>query len=181
MFSPSSSRSSSPASISSKSSSSPRSPFANPICIPLKSSISPPATFSFASLVPPSPTLLVSSSPNLISCAYPSWPNRHYLSSPFSGNDPHHGSSYISDDDLRDVVCGSNGACGLGIVYEEDIIPVIPWEVTRQEPPVMIQAPVVRRPMPVRVETERKKRRRSSPLKRKRCVVGMSPIPEGAE
>ena len=78
-------------------------------------------------------------------------------------------------------MCDGGGLSGLGIVYEEDDVPVLPWEITRQPPPVVVEKPMVRRSMPVRVEGERKKRRRSSPLKRRRCVGGMSPIPEGAE
>lgn len=150
---------------------SPQFAFMNPSGIPPKSLPSQPSTtssnFSLSPSTPLFPNCNVSAT-----CAYPSWPNRDFLSptsSPKSSyTNPHcMGSSYVSDEDLLDLAQLD--------LYGDSRIPTveIPWEATRQ-PPVVIPSP----PMQARPA---KKRRRSSPLKRSRPVKGLSPITEGTE
>ena len=170
-----------PLSASSASSSSYSRRFANPISIPLKSVISPPSTAPYSgyfSLSPPTPPETISDTSS--SFGYPSWPTGPTLSgaSPtcMSAN-PQQKSSYISDEDLldlEDLELRDNvriPAVGVNRLGEGQIS----WSATRQPPVVLSSFPVA---PPTGAG---KKRRKSSPLKRKRLVRGMSPIAEGQE
>jgi len=171
--------SSTTSSISSSSLSPPGLTYANPICIPLKSLLSPPRTTTTAdyfSLSPATPPSAPFNSPNANSvCAFPSWPSGPLLSS--SSNTSTccatgcAKSSYISDEDLLDLeeleLCGD--------VRVVTGYPEISWSVTRQ-PPVVVTAQSINI-----VSRSKKKRRRSSPLKKERFVGRMSPIVEGVE
>ena len=172
----------SPASTTSSSSSSspPELTYANPIGIPLKSLLSPPSTTTtsadYFSLSPATPPSAPFNSPNANSaCAFPSWPSGPLLSS--SATTPSYAtrgcakSSYISDEDLLDLeeleLCGdvriATGAAEIS------------WSATRQ-PPMVVKSQEVHvgsRP--------KRKRRRSSPLKKQKFVGKMSPIVEGEE
>ena len=172
----------SPASTTSSSSSSspPELTYANPICIPLKSLLSPPSTTTtsadYFSLSPATPPSAPFNSPNANSaCAFPSWPSGPLLSSSTTTSScATRGcakSSYISDEDLLDLeeleLCGdvriATGAAEIS------------WSATRQ-PPMVVKSQEVHvgsRP--------KRKRRRSSPLKKQKFVGKMSPIVEGEE
>ncbi len=174
----------SPSSTTSSESSSSLSPpgltYANPISIPLKSLLSPPrtstTTIDYFSLSPATPPSAPFNSPNANSiCAFPSWPSGPLLSSSSSTSTccatGCEKSSYISDEDLLDLeeleLCGD--------VRVVTGYPEISWSVTMQ-PPLVIKAQcinIVARP--------KKKRRRSSPLKKQKFVGKMSPIAEGME
>ena len=172
----------SPASTTSSSSSTspPELTYANPICIPLKSLLSPPSTTTISadyfSLSPATPPSAPSNSPNANSaCAFPSWPRGPLLSSSATASScATRGcakSSYISDEDLLDLeeleLCGdvriATGAAEIS------------WSATRQPPVVVISREVHVGSRPKR------KRRRSSPLKKQKFVGKMSPIVEGEE
>lgn len=174
----------SPSSTTSSESSSSPSPhgltYANPISIPLKSLLSPPRTSTtivdYFSLSPATPPSAPFNSPNANSvCAFPSWPSGPLLSSSSSTSTccatGCAKSSYISDEDLLDLeeleLCGD--------VRVITGYPEISWSMTRQ-PPLVVEAQsinIVARP--------KKKRRRSSPLKKQRFVGRMSPIVEDME
>ncbi|CAF9926045.1 hypothetical protein IMSHALPRED_006854 [Imshaugia aleurites] len=150
--------------------------FADAINIPFKSLISPPSTtlcscdFSLSPITPPSSF----GSPAFASCAYPDWPQRDIL----APNVPSYGgskaNSYISDDDLLDLA--ELELVGGMRIPTDMRAEFISWEQTRQPPLVLQSLPVVTR----RVQPT-PKRRRSSPLKRKKIVLGMSPIAEAPE
>ncbi|MCJ1484361.1 hypothetical protein MMC06_004530 [Schaereria dolodes] len=157
--------------------------FSNGISIPAKSSLSPPSTTSSFFSLSPSITPCTPSSPNL-SCAYPSWPNQRSLSR-CGGSNWREGSSYISDEDLADFAC-------LDISSDEDMVvpsfaydqQCISWSETRQPPVVAVARPSVMdsiRRDPRRVAPTERKKRRSSPLKRKAPPRLMSTITEGPE
>ena len=159
----------------------------------LKSSLSPPST-TFTGISPSSsatssalsPSLSTTSSelslsslstssslssPSFASCAYPDWPKRDILS-PISSTSGNQASSYISDEDLLDLaqldLC-NNRRVPAG--REE-----ISWELTKQPPLVLHSLPVSQG-----ASASPKRRRRSSPLKRRKMVRGMSPIAEAPE
>ncbi|MCJ1266975.1 hypothetical protein MMC22_006860 [Lobaria immixta] len=170
----------SPSSSSTSSIPSPQSAFVNPMSIPLKSTLSPPSTTSNFSLSPATPIFPICS-PSA-TCAYPSWPNRDFLSSttptasPYgSGNGS--ASSYVSDDDLLDLASldlyGDSRVPAGMLAGLNQPIAAISWEATKQPP--------VRLPSPPLQKVQGKKRRRGSPLKRKRPVTGLSPITEAPE
>ncbi|KAL8989081.1 MAG: hypothetical protein Q9169_008440, partial [Polycauliona sp. 2 TL-2023] len=142
------------------------------------SRLSPPSTtsadLSLSPLTPPSSSV----SPYTVICAYPSWPAGDFLSTKASScshmsagsGQP---SSRISDEDLLDLeeldLCG-----GMRVPTGMTLgTPEIPWEATQQPPAVVFSAP--RRPS----VGGRKKRRRSSALKR--SMKAMSPIAEVPE
>jgi len=82
-------------------------------------------------------------------------------------------SSHISDEDLLD----------LEQVYLCDDVRIpaektagISWEATKQPPLISHSIPVQQKERPIP-----KRRRRSSPLNRRKMVAGMSPIAEGPE
>lgn len=164
--------------------------FADAMSIPSKSPLSPPSTtscdFSLSSLSSASTTSTSSSdscsspatpppslsSSSFASCAYPDWPKRDILI-PLSSFCGRQASSHISDEDLLDLeqlslaqdtrMLAENTSC-------------IPWEATKQPPVVLQSSPVTEKARPIP-----KRRRRSSPLNRKKMVTGMSPIPEAPE
>ena len=150
--------------------------FADAINIPFKSPISPPSTTSSSPNLSLSPATPPSSfgSPAFASCAYPDWPQRDNLSPADSSYCGSQANSYISDDDLLDLA-------ELELVDGMRIAPAmhteISWEQTRQPPLVLHSLPAVAR----KAQPTPKKRRRSSPLKRKKIVMGMSPIAEAPE
>ena len=153
--------------------------YANPICIPLKSLISPPSTTTttadYFSLSPATPSSVPFNSPNTNAmCAYPSWPSGPTLSSTTTSSTCSSGgcakSSYISDDDLLDLekleLCGD-----VRIVHD---YPEISWSQTRQ-PPVVVKA------RDAHTGSKSKRKRRNSPLKKGKFTSGMSPIVEAEE
>ncbi|KAL9072916.1 MAG: hypothetical protein Q9161_003287 [Pseudevernia consocians] len=154
--------------------------FADAINIPFKSPISQPSTTSSSSnlsLSPITPPFSFSNS-SFASCAYPDWPQRDILSPNASSYCGSPANSYISDDDLLDLeeleLVG-------GMRIPSDMrTEFISWEQTRQ-PPLVLQSmpsvPVLAR----KAQPTPKRRRRSSPLKRKKVVLGMSPIAEAPE
>ncbi|KAL8854344.1 MAG: hypothetical protein Q9221_000831 [Calogaya cf. arnoldii] len=155
--------------------------FENGIRIPPKSQLSPPSTtlagLSLSPLTPPSSSV----SPYTVICAYPSWPAGDFLTakaSSFShmaaGKDGQP-NSRISDEDLLDLeefdVCdGMRVPTGMMLAT-----PDISWEATQQPPAVVFSAP--KRPS----IGEKRKRRRSSALHRRRSMKAMSPIAEVPE
>ena len=147
--------------------------FADAIDIPFKSPISQPSTtlsspnLSLSPLTPPSSF----GSPGFASCAYPDWPQRDILFPNDSSYCGSQGNSYISDDDLLDLA-ELELVGGMRVPRTE-----ISWEQTRQPPLVLHALPAVAR----KAQPTPKKRRRSSPLKRKKMVLGMSPIAEAPE
>ncbi|KAL8856379.1 MAG: hypothetical protein Q9178_007016 [Gyalolechia marmorata] len=155
--------------------------FANPISIPLKSRLSPPSTTSAGLSLSPKTPPSSSVSPHTVLCAYPSWPAGDFLSAKASSfghisagkdNQP---SSRISDEDLLDLeeldlYCGMRVPTGMSLVPAD-----IPWEATKQPPPVVFSAP--KRPS----IGGKKKTRRSSALHRARSMRAMSPIAEVPE
>ena len=159
------------------------------INVPFKSSVSPPSTTSTplemspvsststsssssstSYSTPPSP----SSGKSFASTAYPDWPKRNILT-PLASFCGSQASSYISDEDLLDMerleLCGD-------IRVPAEKVAGISWEATKQAPVVLQSIPTYQpkgRPIP-------KRRRRSSPLNRKKMTtVGMSPIAEAPE
>lgn len=154
--------------------------FADAINIPFKSPISQPSTtssspeFSLSPITPPSSY----SNPSSASCAYPDWPQRDILSpntSSYCGSPPN---SYISDDDLLDLA--ELELIGGMRIPSDMRTEFISWEQTRQPPLVLHSLPSV--PVVTRkAQPTLKRRRRSSPLKRKKVVLGMSPIAEAPE
>lgn len=164
--------------------------FADAMSIPFKSPLLPPSTtssdFSLSSLSSASTTSTSSSdscyspatpppslsSSSFASCAYPDWPKRDILT-PLSSFCGRQASSHISDGDLLDLE-------QLSLSHETRILAentaCIPWEATKQPPVIMQSSPVMEKARPIP-----KKRRRSSPLNRKKMVTGMSPIPEAPE
>ena len=171
----------------SPSSSPPGLTFANPIAVPPKSLLSPPATTDYFSLSPATPPSCPFNSPNNSAgdCLTSSITSPATSSSPCSYlNKP--ASSHISDDDLLDLEelelrGGMRIATGVPSMqaYGDGCIP---WEATRQ-PPIVIKLDEGRREKAKANNSARPKsrRRRSSPLKDKRAVVKMSPIAEGQE
>ena len=154
--------------------------FADAITSSLKSPISQPSTTSSSPELSSSPVTppCSFSNPSFASCAYPNWPQRNILSPSASSNCGSQANSYISDDDLLDLA-------DLELIGDMRIPPnmrtdLISWEQTRQPPVVLHSMPSVlaaaRKAQPTL-----KRRRRSSPLKRKKIVVGMSPIAEAPE
>ena len=147
--------------------------FPDAIDIPFKSPISQPSTtlsspnLSLSPLTPPSSF----GSPGFASCAYPDWPQRDILFPNDSSYCGSQGNSYISDDDLLDLA-ELDLVGGMRVPRTE-----ISWEQTRQPPLVLNALPAVAR----KAQPTPKKRRRSSPLKRKKMVLGMSPIAEAPE
>lgn len=150
--------------------------FADAINIPFKSPISQPSTTSSSPNLSLSPMTPPSSfgSPAFASCAYPDWPQRANLSLNNSSYCGSQANSYISDDDLLDLE-------ELELIGGMRVAPAvraeISWEQTRQPPLVLHSLPAVAR----KAQPTPKKRRRSSPLKRKKIVLGMSPIAEAPE
>ena len=149
--------------------------FADAINIPFKSPISQPSTTSSSpnlSLSPMTPPSF--GSPAFASCAYPDWPQRDNLSPNDSSYCGSQANSYISDDDLLDLA-------ELELIGGMRIPPAmrtdISWEQTRQPPLVLHSLPGVTK----KAQPAPKRRRRSSPLKRKKIVLGMSPIAEAPE
>ncbi|MCJ1463439.1 hypothetical protein MMC07_002046 [Pseudocyphellaria aurata] len=160
---------------------SPQSAFANPMSIPLKSTLSPPSTTSSTFSLSPATPIFPVCSPSA-TCAYPSWPNRDFLSSTASNASPYGGgnwsaSSYVSDDDLLDLaeleLYGDSRVPAGMVAGLNQLTAVISWEATKQ-PPVRLPSPPLQKVQP-------KRRRRGSPLKRKRPVAGLSPITEAPE
>lgn len=150
--------------------------FADAIDIPYKSPVSEPSTTSSYSHLSLSPIMPPSSlsGPAFASCAYPHWPQRDTLSlnsRSYAGTQPN---SRIPDEDLLDLA-------ELELIDGMRIAPAmrteISWEQTRQPPLVLQSLPSVAK----KAQPMLKKRRRSSPLKRKKMVLGMSPIAEAPE
>ena len=153
--------------------------FVGAIDIPFKSPVSKPSTtsttspYSNLSLSPITPPSSLSG-PAFASCAYPSWPQRDNLSLNSPSYCGAQANSHISDDDLLDLA-------ELELIDGMRIAPgmrtEISWEQTRQPPLVLHSLPsVAKKAQPIP-----KKRRRSTPLKRKKMVLGMSPIAEAPE
>ncbi|KAF6236220.1 hypothetical protein HO173_005850 [Letharia columbiana] len=151
--------------------------FADAINIPFKSPISQPSTTSSSPEFSPSPITPPSSfsSPAFASCAYPDWPQRDILSPKTTSNCGSQANSYISDDDLLDLA--ELELIGGMRIPSDMRTEFIPWEQTRQPPLVLQSLPMVKR----KAQPAPKRRRRSSPLKRKKVVLGMSPIAEAPE
>lgn len=161
--------------------------FAGAMSIPFKSPISPPSTassdfnlspvsaasttssdFSLFSTTPPSSAY----SPSFASTAYPDWPKRDILS-PLSSFCGSQASSHISDEDLLDLA--QLDLCE-DVAMPGEKTAGISWEATKQPPLVLQSVPVQQQMRPIS-----KRRRRSSPLNKRKMVAGMSPIAEGAE
>ncbi|KAL8648560.1 MAG: hypothetical protein Q9226_005940 [Calogaya cf. arnoldii] len=150
--------------------------FENGIRISPKSRLSPPSTtgISLSPLTPPSSSV----SPYTVICAYPSWPAGDFLSakaSSFSHMAAGQPNSRIPDGDLLgleefDLCDGMRVPTGMMLAT-----PDISWEATQQPPAVVFSAP--KRPS----IGEKRKRRRSSALHRRRSMKAMSPIAEVPE
>ena len=125
--------------------------------------------YSFSPITPPS-SLSTSSFAN---CATPDWPNRDILA-PLGSYCGSHASLHIADEDFLDLDLQHLRTDSSVSTYEE---PEISWEQTKQ-PPVVLQAmpQVAKKPAPVG-----QRRRRSSPLKKKKVALAMSPITEAPE
>ena len=182
--------------------------FAGAMTIPLKSPPSPPSTTvspSDFSIKSPSRSMSPVSTAAYASCAFPSWPKSDILSptasltcSPASSS-PYLGgaytgcqaSSYITDEDLLDLATLP--------LYNNIRIP--PELLIAATPAHEVVFSEKRRPRSRRVilpeavqlqssllevsaepsTTSLKRRRRSSPLKRRKLVLGLSPVVEDAE
>ncbi|KAL2055689.1 hypothetical protein ABVK25_003933 [Lepraria finkii] len=181
--------------------------FASAMKIPFKASISPPSTTfsdfcasplsqtstesSDQSLSPVSPTSSTSSTSSDLSispitppsslstssylnCATPDWPQRTLLT-PLASFCGSAANSYIPDEDLLDLSLDDLRNDTSVPTYVE---PEISWEETKQPPLVLQSMPMVARrgapPAP-------KRRRRTSPLARRKMTLAMSPIAESPE
>lgn len=114
------------------------------------------------------------------SCAYPDWPKRDELSpTANAGLSPgSQASSYITDEDLLDLEqLPLFNDIRIPAQYPGYAIDLADFSLQALKPPVILQtlpAPNIAPPIP-------KRRRRSSPLKKRKMILGMSPIAEGAE
>lgn len=152
--------------------------FANPISIASKSTLCPPSTTIGLLWPPTSPLFSIAAS-----CAYPSWPNRDFLScttaaasSPYNnsnGGRSGPASSFVSDADLL-------GLAQLDLYGDMRVVPppttIISWESIKQPEPVKLcnggEGKV----------QGKKRRRRDARLKSKRTVSeGLSTIVEAPE
>ena len=162
--------------------------FSGVMNVPFKSPISPPSTTSTPYQMSPvsstssssSSSSIASASPrssvsgkSFASTAYPDWPKREILS-PLASFCGSQASSHISDEDLLDLehleLCDD-----FRIPAEKTA--GISWEATKQ-PPVVLQSAYTQQP---KSRPSSKRRRRSSPLNKKKATLGMTPIAEGPE
>ena len=145
----------------------------------LKSGLSPPSTTSsdYSLSLATSASSLTSTS--FASCAYPDWPKSNDLSPASSSTCGNQASSYISDDELLDLAqldLYNNFRIPEGALPYQRQEEEISWESTKQPPLVLQSMPSPQKTLPVS-----KRRRRSSPFKRRKMVQGMSPIAEAPE
>ena len=136
---------------------------------PVSTVSSSSSQYSFSPITPPT-SLSTSSFAN---CATPDWPNRNILA-PLGSYCGSQASLYISDEDFLDLDLQHLRTDSSVSTYME---PEISWEQTKQPPVVMQALPqVAKKAAPVG-----QRRRRSSPLKKKKVALAMSPITEAQE
>ncbi|KAL2044183.1 hypothetical protein N7G274_002888 [Stereocaulon virgatum] len=137
---------------------------------PVSSASSTSSDLSLSPIISPSSL----STSSYLNCATPDWPQRTLLT-PLSSFCGSAANSYISDEDLMDL--SLDDLCNDTSV-QTCIEPEISWEQTKQPPLVLQSMPTVARRAPPPAP---KRRRKTSPLARRKVTLAMSPIAEGPE